>query len=203
MDIAYKNLYFVNGPTPQGWARNDIKDGPNGWCNAFVIREQGQMTRVFIPYSCEGWEVDDECFELQKVKEPQHEISKTWMFSCIVRAFDGRKRHGLPTDNRSACDVITWLGMTPPGNMRPETALTIATPTITPDKVSLRASRTGLLTINDACAGLAITPRQARGYLRNAGVQKPAPGWVGDQKWIDSITKTIKAEMVKEAKKKA
>lgn len=200
--VQYVQIYFISGDAPKEWGRNSIKDGPSGWSNCFVIRRPGKPTRIFIPYSCEGWEVPDDCYELAKTKNTGNVLEPVWMFGCIVRAFDGRKRNGLTFDADSACDVLRYMGMTPPGNMTPETALPVVAPTRVQDAPSRRDVRAGLRDVASICAGLAITPRQARGYLRNAKVEKPENGWVGDDKWAAMIEKTIKAEMAKEAKKK-
>lgn len=202
MNIEWKHLYFVNGPTPQGWSRNDIKDGPNGWSNAYVIREEGKKTRIFVPYSCEGWEVSDDCYELERTREPKVAVEKFWMLDCIIRAFDGRKRHGLPADARSACDVIRSLGFVPPGNMS-QSETPVPASQDAPTRVQTKRAPSDLTTVGTIAEGLGLPAKQARIYLRALKVEKPEWGWQGDAKWAKGITDILAKAMKDDPKKKA
>jgi hypothetical protein len=60
-----------------------------------------------------------------------------------------------------------------------------------------RASREGLVTVQMIAEEFGIEPREARGILRKAKVEKPSAGWAGNETWADNIRKIIEKGMKK------
>lgn len=202
-DIEYLSIYFILGESPKGWTPNAIKDPPaNGWSNAFVLREEGFLPRIFIPYSLQSWPVAKECYELERTREPIKAPDPVWMQDCMMRAYNSRKGMSgvAEMDLVSAGKIIGALGFEVPVEFQPEGEQATKKERKAREKVSKPNAREGLTSVAQIAEELKIEPRVARGYLRGAKVEKPEVGWAGDAAWAAQIKATIEAEMAKEKK---
>jgi len=198
--IDYVSIYFVMGEAPQGWTRNAIKDpASGGWSNAFIIRREGYMPKIFVPYSLQSWSVPEDCYELERTREPIKELDKPWMLDCLVRNLRTySKISGHTVDVDAAIHLIEAMGFEVPPEFVPQEEEKPVKEKKAKAKSPVREARTGLTSVAQIAEELGIVPRVARGYLRAAKIDKPAVGWAGDQAWADMIREALKAEMSKE-----
>lgn len=197
--VEYVSIYFVMGDTPSGWTRNEIKDPPSGgWSNAFIIRREGFLPKIFIAYTVQSWSVRPECYELERTREPLKPINPVWMKDAIERAYLSRQNLGVPMDIEAAGQVIEAMGFEIPDMFKPEVAAKPEKVKKERTKSPVREAREGLVSVAQIAEELNILPRVARGYLRAAKIDKPAVGWAGDEAWADMIREALKAEMSKE-----
>lgn len=202
--IEYVSIYFVLGEAPQGWTRNAIKDPPsNGWSNAFIIRRDGFLPKIFVPYTLQSWPVPLDCYELERPRDPIKDLNKDWMLDCLTRNLRTySKISGHQVDPDAAIDIIKAMGFEVPEEFRPAEEVKPVKEKKVKAKSAVREAREGLISVASIAEGLKIIPRVARGYLRAAKVDKPAHGWAGDQAWADEIKAILEAEMAKEKKPK-
>lgn len=199
-EIEFLSIYFVVGDTPKEWTRNAIKDPPSGgWSNAFVIRNEGFLPKVFIPYTLQSWSVPKECYELERTREVLKPVDGPWMLDCLIRnEVTYGKLPGANLDRAAAAQVIEALGFEVPPQFLPEDAVPTKKERKAKEKQPRVDKREGLVSVATIAQELGIIPRVARGYLRAAKIDKPAVGWAGDQAWADMIREALKAEMSKE-----
>lgn len=188
-EVHYGRIHFINGACPKHYLkRNDIADGPNGYCHAYILNG----TKIFVPATCESWDVTADCYELQKVDDPIDPFDADRLARIIKGSVATRKRYSLDYDIDSANEVLRALGVSPIKGDRPIKA----TPEVKPDKEkpikSLKTARVGLKTIKDVEEATGLKGRVIRGILRSAGITKPDIGWAGDEKWYKQILKTVK-----------
>lgn len=182
-DVRYGRIYFINGPAPKHYSvRNDISDGPSGWAMAYVV----PGPHIFVPSTGEGWDVDENCLELQEILDPVEELNYPEMADRVRRAVNTRKSHGLPHDLDGANIVLKALGADPLEDDRVQPEKKPAKQAKTP-----KASREGLKTIKDVEKETGLKGRIIRGFLRQAGMKKPDIGWAGDEKWYKEVLKVV------------
>jgi hypothetical protein len=183
-NIGYYRLYFILGDAPAGQPRNQVKDGPSGYCSAYVINQD----RIFVPSLGRSWFVDPDCPELSKLYDLNSEMDVEDMARRIKKSIADAIRLGLNHDVEAANIVLEALNVKPIHTAKPVSVKPVAKPVAKPVSVK----REGLRSIKDAEEELGLKGRVIRGILREAGIVKPAEGWCGDDKWLSSVLEIVR-----------
>lgn len=191
--VEYVSIYFVTGDAPKEWGRNAIKDpAAGGWSNAFIIRKEGFQPKIFVPYTVQAWSVPPDCYELARVRDVIKPLDSVWMKDCIERNYINRQGLGIPMDKEAAGLVIEALGFELPDMFKTEEAEKPAKERKVKPKSAVREARAGLISIATISDELKLLPRIARGFLRDANIQKPDIGWCGDNDWAETIRAVLR-----------
>ncbi len=115
--LEFMSIDYICGMAPKSFKyKNAITDPPNmGRGLAFIMRGEKRST-IFCPYSFNSYQVHNECFEMNSLKEPRGDFNMDFWRKFFPRKWAQHQKFGYMRDYNMCARVLKMLGIPVPAN---------------------------------------------------------------------------------------